>query len=141
MGTPNPQDPAWYRILEAARELSGRDRSDFTSADLAARAGIRPTGVGTPNQVASAWLGKLRGWGYVEVVGSAPKGPGRPANIFRITEKGLGCRPEPGFRQRLIDAIRHFQAAYGTKAQDAAFRVLVAAADQVEREFEERRAK
>jgi predicted ArsR family transcriptional regulator len=132
---------AWYQILEVAKELSGAEKSDFTAAELAARAGIKQTGVATPNQIASAWICKLRDWGYIETNGTAVKGPGRPTNIYRITDKGLACQPEPGFRQRLIDAIRIFQHAYGTGDQDDAFEALIKAANQVEMEFSDKRIK
>jgi predicted ArsR family transcriptional regulator len=132
---------AWFQILEVAKELSGTERSDFTAAELAERAGIKQTGVGTPNQIASAWVCKLRDWGYVETNGTASKGAGRPANLYRITEKGLNCQPEPGLRKRLVDAIRAFEAAYGTNHQDDAFTALIKAADQVEAEFAEKRAR
>lgn len=136
-----PADAPWYEILDAARELSGPDQAHFTARDLAARAHLKDAGVATAAQIAAAWIGKLRSWGYLEDMGPTPSGSsGRPPHVYRITEKGLSARPEVGARRRLLDAIRSFQAAHNTPSQAKAARALFQVADQVEADFEATRS-
>ncbi len=114
--------PPWYVALEACRACPRR----FLSKDLAKR--VKFKGEST----ASAWLSKLRSWGYVEIVGTEENRDRsglrrRPRNIWAVTEEGFNCQPIEGVRTRLgrlTAAVRELEKVRGTKGEGAAMEVL-----------------
>jgi hypothetical protein len=118
----------WYRVLEVARGLSPDPRHTFTAPDLAEAAAIE-----TP--IASGWLYKFAKWDYVEVTGTMKGNSIRPLNVHIVTKKGHACKlradRESQLRQ-VLDAIRLFRKARGTKAETSAITALFKTADEME---------
>lgn len=112
-GNPGSSDEAetqdgWVRVLGACKTLS--EAGYFTAEALHGVCNFPEHGDTKGTQVASAWLGKLAAWGYVER-GEPLKQPGRgrPANTYRVTTAGVGCVPRLGKLTRIIrmlDALR-----------------------------------
>lgn len=128
----NKGDAPWFGILQACRQMGG----NFTARDLAGAAKIGSTEdkdgatVSDGKQIASAWLSKLAKWGYVERVGTAKgDGRGRPVVIYKVTKVGMECEVTKGRVEQLVDAIRSFGEARGTRKEEASFASLIALAD------------
>ena len=91
----------WYGILEAIRRLVRRPKDPFTASQLAREADLKTTKKSSGQQIASAWLSKFVGWGYVLRMGNAPPTFGRPERLYVLTEWGRKKnRPLRKFKRR-----------------------------------------
>ncbi len=130
----------WFEVLEAARTISKGGRETFTASSLAQAAGLQDTFpqkiVGGPNdgkmgkgstaqQIAAAWLGKFRKWGYCEVVEKVMTGAPRPTFSWKMTPAGMTVEVREGVAtklKRLIEVSRTLEKHRGKAAEAVAWK-------------------
>lgn len=109
----------WFAILGIARSLSPNKSSTFTAYDLNKKVRFPATEKRTGDQIASAWIGKLQKWGYVERVGSAPNPGHKSIGVYAVTEKGRKAENTSASASEFSDfdelreAVRGFEVARG----------------------------
>lgn len=130
-----PKSSPWFEILLVARKLSPDLRHLFTAAQLAEAARIAPGPRSAPAQIASAWMSKFVKWGYATRVGGIEGAGVRMANTYAVTDKGHAAEPREGRAaqiERLVAAVRAYQAARGTRGEAGSFKNLVDTCDAIE---------
>lgn len=133
----------WFDVLKAAGNLESRKETPFTAAMLSKEAKVQPTTkmvgpkeetVSSANQIAAAWLIKLRKWGYVEQVGTTQGEGPRPAITWQMTKKGRECELREGLQSR-FDRLREAALAYrkvrGKKDEALVWKALSDVLDEV----------
>lgn len=134
-GNPGSSDEAetqdgWVRVLEACKTLS--EAGYFTAETLHNLCRFPEHGDTKGAQVASAWLGKLAAWGYVER-GEPMKlpGRGRPANTYRVTAAGRVCVPRLGKLTRMIRLVDALRAHRGRPREAELYHKLFILSDRI----------
>lgn len=127
----------WFAVLEAARVLCPTGEEPFGAGALARGARIQKGARSTPDQIASAWLGKFVKWGYARHAGTSQEG-GRWRRRYVLTEYGLEVEVRAGRQElctRLVGAVRTFEAARGTRREGAAWKALLETTRKTEAVF------
>jgi len=130
-----PKAAPWFETLLAARQLSPDPKHFFTAAQLAQAADIQPGPRSTREQIASAWMSKFVKWGYALSVGKIEGAGVRMNNTYVVTDKGHAAEPREGRATQLdhlVEAVRAFQAAVGTRNEAGAYKRMVDACDAIE---------
>jgi hypothetical protein len=141
----------WFEILEAARTLT----PPFTAADLGKAAELKDTfpseiktgprageiGKGSSSQqIAAAWLGKFRKWGYAEVVNKVQTGAPLPTFAWKLTENGMTCEPRDGIKlkfNKIVKAAQYLRDLKGKKSEPEAWKAFLKTLDEVQSKDEE----
>lgn len=128
----------WYRILDVARYLSfDNDQGLVRAFELAAVLDNNYTPSFEARRAASSWLNKFKKWGYLEFAGKVESQGARPANSYRLTQKGLDCFEREGLQvslNRLLASVRGFEKSGEIeKGPGAAYRNLLGVASEIEK--------